>query len=171
MSQAACKRLKFVLFDSLKWNRQKQDICVCDLCFLTSPPRRKKLYSSMLSLPATSRILAHIWKLKSSLCTSNRPRHVYLQKIYKRFIFFWLITSETQNSISLKLISLDINFFIEDKIAHYCSIKGIWWWGIVYITFSVKHLKCSIIPQQFFFTLFEGLPGFTQQLIQLFFYI
>ncbi len=33
----------------------------------------------MFSLPAASRILAHMWKEKSSLCLSNNPRHVYLK--------------------------------------------------------------------------------------------
>lgn len=45
---------------------------------LTTPPRRKKLYSSMLSLPEVSRILAHIWKLNSSLWRSKSVRQVYL---------------------------------------------------------------------------------------------
>lgn len=45
---------------------------------LTTPPRRKKLYSSMLSLPEVSRIFAHIWKLNSSLWRSNSVRQVYL---------------------------------------------------------------------------------------------
>lgn len=45
---------------------------------LTTPPRRKKLYSSILSLPEVSRILAHIWKLNSSLWRSNSVRQVYL---------------------------------------------------------------------------------------------
>ena len=45
---------------------------------LTMPPRRKKLYSSTLSLPAASRILAHMWNENSSLCRSNSPRHAYL---------------------------------------------------------------------------------------------
>ena len=46
---------------------------------LTTPPRRKKLYSSMLSLPEVSWILAHIWKLNSSLWRSKRVRQVYLR--------------------------------------------------------------------------------------------
>ena len=45
---------------------------------LTMPPRRKKLYSSMLSLLEASSILAHMWKEKRSLCLSNSPLHVYL---------------------------------------------------------------------------------------------
>lgn len=49
------------------------------LAVLTSPPRRKKLYSSMLSFPDASRILAHMWKLNRSLWHSNSPRQVYLQ--------------------------------------------------------------------------------------------
>lgn len=48
--------------------------------FLTIPPLRKKLYSFMSSFPAVSMILTHIWKLKSSLWISNKPRHVYLQR-------------------------------------------------------------------------------------------
>ena len=47
---------------------------------LTMPPRRKKLYSSTFSLPAASRIFAHMWNEKSNLCRSNRPRHAYLQQ-------------------------------------------------------------------------------------------
>ena len=47
---------------------------------LTTPPRRKKLYSSILSFPAASSILEHIWKENSSLWRSNRPRHVNLNK-------------------------------------------------------------------------------------------
>ena len=48
------------------------------LLLLTTPPLRKKLYSSMLSFPAASRILEHIWKENSSLWRSNKPRQVYL---------------------------------------------------------------------------------------------
>ena len=46
---------------------------------LTTPPLRKKLYSSMLSLLAFSMIFTHIWNEKRSLCLSNNPRHVYLK--------------------------------------------------------------------------------------------
>ena len=45
---------------------------------LTIPPRKKKLYSSMFSFPADSRIW--IWNEKRSLCFSNGPRKVYLGK-------------------------------------------------------------------------------------------
>lgn len=38
------------------------------------------MYSFMSSFPAVSMILTHIWKLKSSLWISNKPRHVYLQR-------------------------------------------------------------------------------------------
>ena len=44
----------------------------------TTPPLRKKLYSSRFSLPEASKIFAHIWNENNSLCFSNRPLHVYL---------------------------------------------------------------------------------------------
>ena len=47
---------------------------------LTTPPLKKKLYSSMLSFPAASSILEHIWKENSSLWRSNNPRQVNLDK-------------------------------------------------------------------------------------------
>ena len=50
------------------------------LMALTTPPLRKKLYSSMLSFPAASSILEHIWKENSSLWRSNSPRQVNLNK-------------------------------------------------------------------------------------------
>lgn len=44
----------------------------------TIPPRSRNAYSPGMILPCASNILTHMWKEKSSLCCSNRPRHVFL---------------------------------------------------------------------------------------------
>mmetsp|Transcript_29514 Transcript_29514/g.76185 ORF Transcript_29514/g.76185 Transcript_29514/m.76185 type:complete len:388 (-) Transcript_29514:680-1843(-) len=64
----------------------------CDLS-KTCPPRRKKSYSPMSILPAPCRILAQIWKAKSSLCASKSARHV---ERYTKYV--WYSLSERMRS-------------------------------------------------------------------------
>eukprot|EP01137_Pigoraptor_chileana_P023422 Opistho-2@89674 len=57
-------------------SQARQGLSCCWSRSSTCPPLRKNSYSSRLSFPAPARIFAHIWNEKSSLCCSNRPRHV-----------------------------------------------------------------------------------------------
>ncbi len=72
------KQLK-TIFPKIHFQNQNTHTNPLPPAALTSPPRRKKLYSSILSFLDTSRILAHMWKLNRSLWHSNSPRQVYLQ--------------------------------------------------------------------------------------------
>jgi hypothetical protein len=51
-----------------------------NVCPLTRPPCKKKLYSSMLILLAHSNIFTVIWNENKSLCLSNRPWQAYLSR-------------------------------------------------------------------------------------------
>ena len=56
----------------------RHGLSICASRSNTTPPRKKKSYSSICNLPAPSNIFVHIWNENNSLWHSNRPRQVYL---------------------------------------------------------------------------------------------